>query len=195
MADYESYTDTQSELDAVNDIIGAIGESPVNSLDDGSSDVANARRILHKINRTIQSKGWTFNIEEGVTLTPSVDTKQIPFMQSYLRMMGQGGATQYINRQGYVFDRTGNTDEFDGPIQVDLVRLRDFYEMPTCFRDYIVCKASREFNRNFYSSQETEAALAEAERDYWMACNEYEMDFGQFNMLDGDAFTGGLLSR
>lgn len=195
MADFESFLDTQGELDAVNDILGAIGEAPMNSLDASSSDVANARRILAATNRTVQAKGWTFNIEESATIMPDSQTGQIPYLQSYLRVMGAGGQGQYINRRGYVFDRTGNTDEFDGPIQVDLVRLRGFYEMPVCFRDLIVCKASRQFNRNFYGQQEIEQALAEQERDYMITCNEYEMDYGRYNMLDGDAFTGGLLSR
>ena len=62
----DAYFGSSAELDAINEMLAAIGESPVTTLDeDGSADVANARRILNRINRQIQSKGWAFNINAG----------------------------------------------------------------------------------------------------------------------------------
>lgn len=195
MGDFETYLDSQSVLDAVNDMLAAIGEPPVNSLDDQHADLKNAHRILLSVNKTIQSTGWTFNIEEGATLRPEVNSLQIPYLQSYLRMTGAGGTGTYINRGGFVFDRTANTDEFTGPITVDLVRGRDFYEMPTCFRDLIVATASARFNRNFFGSAEVAADLKEEMAIHKVACMEYEMDYGRYNMLDGDAFVQGIIQR
>lgn len=195
MGDFETYLDAQSELDAINDLLAAIGEPPVNSLDEQHADLKNARRILHSINKTVQSTGWTFNIEEGATLRPEVNSLQIPYLQTYLRMTGAGGAGIYTNRGGFVYDRTANTDEFTGPITVDLVRARDFYEMPTCFRDLIVSMAAARFNRNFFGSQEVAADLNSEIAAHRIACNEFEMDYGRYNMLDGDAFVQGILQR
>lgn len=196
MRQYETTVEAADELDAVNDILAAIGEAPVITLEgDANADVSNARRILDKINRQIQSKGWTFNIEEGVSLVPDVNTKLIPYLRDYLLVLSDGGATAYVNRGGYVYDRTSNTDQFDGPIVVNMIRLREYYEMPACFRHWIVTKASRQFNNRFFGAPEIEGVLAEEERDAQIACTEYELDFGNFNMLDGDAFVGGLLTR
>ena len=48
-----------TELDAVNEMLGVIGEPPVNTLEVIENvDVANALRILHKTSRYVQSKGW-----------------------------------------------------------------------------------------------------------------------------------------
>ena len=70
---YENNWSFQAELDAVNDILSAIGESPVSTLEgDVNADVVNARRILTKINRMEQSKGWTFNIDETASLRLTV---------------------------------------------------------------------------------------------------------------------------
>ncbi|WAK44884.1 putative tail tubular protein [Erwinia phage pEa_SNUABM_57] len=196
MRSYEITLETGEELAAVNDILASIGEPPVSTLEgDANADVANARRVLNKINRQIQSKGWTFNIEEGVQLVPDVFNRLIPFMNDYLAMFSAGGATAYVNRGGYVYDRTTNTDQFDAPIEVNLIRLREFYEMPECFRSWIVTKAARQFNNRFFGAPEIDAVLAEEEQEAKVACTEYELDFGNFNMLDGDAFVGGLLSR
>lgn len=191
----ESYLTQDDELGAVNDMLAAIGESPVSSLEgDPNADVANCRRILNQVNREIQSRGWTFNIEEGATLQPDVGTGLIDYLSSYLRMTTTGG-TAYINRGGYVYDRTTLTDIFTGPITVDLIRLKEYSEMPECFRSYIVAKASRRFNIRFFGAGEIEGSLQEQESEAWTAIQEYELDFGGFNMLDGDSFTGGQLAR
>ncbi|QHJ79946.1 MAG: hypothetical protein [Caudoviricetes sp.] len=196
MRNTEIVVETTEDLAAINDILAAIGEPPVSSLEgDNNADVANARRILNKINRQIQSKGWTFNIEEGVSLVPDVFSKLIPYLSDYLSVLTTGGTTAYVNRGGYVYDRTANTDQFEAPIQVNIIRLREFFEMPECFRSWIVTKAARQFNNRFFGAPEIEAVLAEEEEEARMACTEYELDFGNFNMLDGDAFVGGLLSR
>lgn len=191
----ESYLTQDDELAAVNDMLAAIGESPVSSLEgDPNADVANCRRILNQVNREIQSKGWTFNIEEAASLLPDAISGLINYLPSYLRMTTSGG-TAYVNRGGFVFDRTTLTDIFTGPIEVDLIRLRQYSEMPECFRSYIVAKASRRFNIRFFGAGEIEGSLQEQEADAWQAIQEYELDFGGFNMLDGDAFTGGKISR
>lgn len=196
MRSYETTLETGEELAAVNDILAAIGEPPVSTLEgDSNADVANARRILNKVNRQIQSQGWTFNIENGQTLAPDVFDQMIPYMNDYLTVFSASGQTAYVNRGGYVYDRVNNTDRFSAPITVNIIRLREFYEMPECFRHWIVTKSSRQFNSRFFGAPEIEGTLQEEERNAEIACKEYELDFGNYNMLDGDAFTGGLLSR
>lgn len=192
---YEATLESPEELSAVNDMLAAIGESPVNSLeDDASADVANARRILNNVNREIQSKGWTYNIVEGETLIPDSFSGFIPYMSDYLRMTVAGG-TPYVRRGDNVYDKANRTDVFTGPIVVDLIRLKDYSEMPECFRNWIVVKASRRFNMFFFGAGEIEGHLAETEEEHYRSCMEYELDFGDFNMLDGDAFVQGKINR
>lgn len=191
----EAYLESDDELGAVNDMLAAIGESPVSSLEgDPNADVANCRRILSQVNREVQAKGWTFNIEESAELQPDAFSKLIEYMPDYLRMTTSGG-TLYINRGGYVYDRSAKTDQFTSSISVNLIRLKDFSEMPECFRSYIVAKASRRFNIRFFGAGEIEGSLQEQENDAWASIQEYELDFGGFNMIDGDAFVGGIANR
>lgn len=188
--------DSWEELDAINDILASIGEPPVSTLEgDGNADVANARRILNKVNRQIQSKGWTFNIEEDAQLQPDVFTKLIPFTQDLLSVMSTSGTSVYVNRGGYLYDRTLKTDQFDGPVAVSIIRLRPYGEMPDCFRHWIVTKASRQFNSRFFGAPEVDGVLQEEEAEAARDCFEYELDYGKYNMLDGDAFVSGQLSR
>lgn len=195
MRSYEATLESPEELAAVNDMLAAIGESPVNSLEgDANADVANARRILNNVNREVQSKGWTYNIVEGETLIPDVFSGYIPYMSDYLRLTVAGG-TPYVRRGENLYDRVSRTDVFTNPVQVDLIRLKDYSEMPECFRNWIVVKASRRFNMFFFGAGEIEGHLAEQEAEHYRACMEYELDFGDFNMLDGDAFVQGKINR
>lgn len=192
----ESFLNPADELDAINDILASIGEAPVLTLGDSANvDVSNAQQILAKVNRQIQSKGWAFNIEEGAVLTPDVNTQLIPYLPSYIRLVGADATNVYINRSGYVYDTSNKTDLFSGAITVNLTQIRDYSEMPQCFRTYIITKASRQFNMRYFGDTSIEQILAEEEAEAYMACNEYEMDYGVYNMLDGDAFVQGIIGR
>ncbi|BBA26454.1 tail protein [Pectobacterium phage PPWS4] len=196
MAIQDLNVDSVAELDAVNDILAAIGEAPVNTLmDDSNADVANARRILNTTNRKVQSKGWTFNIEEGAVLQPDVFSNLIDYSNDYLSVMSTGSTSVYINRGGYLYDRTALTDQFTAPVSVNLIRLRAFDDMPECFRTLIVTEAARMFNSRYFGAPEIEAVLRSEILEAKAACMEYEMDYGKYNMLDGDSHVQGLLSR
>ena len=193
---FESNLETSDELAAVNDMLASIGESPVNTLEGSSNaDVANCRRILNGVNTEVQSRGWTFNIEEDATLTPDVFSKLINWLPDYLSVKSTDGTTVYTNRGGYVYDRTAKTDQFTDSITVNLIRLRTFDEMPVQFRTYIVARAARRFNIRFFGAAEIEASLQLEEQEAWQAVQEFELDYGDFNMLDGDAWVAGRLAR
>jgi hypothetical protein len=196
MRSYEANLETSDELAAVNDMLSSIGESPVNTLEgDSNADVANARRILNRVNTEVQSKGWTFNIDENVQLNPDVFSQFINYLPDYLSVTSTSGASAYTNRGGLLYDRLNLTDQFTGPVFVNLIRLRSFSEMPEQFRSYIVSRASRRFNIRFFGAAEIEASLQMEEDEAYRAVQEYEMDFGKFNMLEGDAWTSGRIGR
>ena len=53
---------TQTELDAINQMLSAIGSDPVTILEDSTDiDVINAHRILLDVSRHVQRQGWDFN--------------------------------------------------------------------------------------------------------------------------------------
>lgn len=172
-------------LDAINDMLGAIGESAVLQLDETNADVSNAMRILVRVNRMVQSKGWNFNINESAELVPDLQDNRIRYLPSYLRVMTTGSASFYSNMGGYLYDLQTQSTTFESPIIVELTELKPFSEMPSVFRDYIVAKASREFNAKFFGSPESETFLREQERDLYILINEYELDTGRYNLMDG----------
>lgn len=182
MSIYISPNDSE-DLNAVNDVLAAIGEPAVLQLDESNADVSNALRILNRVSRQVQAKGWNFNINEAAVLVPDVEEQKIPYLPTYIRVMTTGSASYYTNQGGWLYDLSTQSTTFTQAITVELVELKPYSEMPTCFRDYIVIKASREFNAKFFGSPESELYLREQEQELYQQIMEYEMDTGRYNMM------------
>ena len=176
-----------TELDAVNEIIGAIGEAPVNTLDNMNNvDVINAMRLLRGVNRRVQSKGWSFNLIESYTLNPDVFTKRIPWSATFLFIKGTDG-TKYTKRGEYLYDFDNQTEIFEKAITVEVILLVDFEDMPEAARNYITAKASKQFQTRYLGDAALTEELSRDEMAAWQELQEYELDLNNYNVLQ---FTG-----
>ena len=52
-----------TELDAVNQILSAVGQAPVTTLDLQNPEVYTTLQTLRNVSREVQSEGWNFNTE------------------------------------------------------------------------------------------------------------------------------------
>lgn len=170
-------------LDAINEMLAAVGEAPVNTLEDSQNvDVENAIRVLEKVNRQVQSKGWSFNHNEETHLNVDIMTKKIKWQDDLLYIVGTDG-TKYVQRGDYVYDFDNQTDTFDSDIEVEVIRLVDFDYMPTVARDYIVAKAARIFQYQTLDDDNIGQNLLAQEQEAWAALQEYEMELGDYSMF------------
>ena len=175
---------TDKALDAVNDMLAAIGEAPVNDLDNSENvDVINAIRVLDKVNRQVQSKGWSFNHVESANLNPDTFTNKIKWQDDILYLKGTDD-TKYIQKGDYVYDFDNQTDIFDGSIEVEMIRLVDFEYMPVPVRDYIVAKAARIYQSQTLNDDSLAQNLVSLENEAWAALQEYEMELGGYTAYD-----------
>nr|CAI9750394.1 tail protein [Autographiviridae sp.] len=171
-------------LDAINDMLAAIGEAPVNTLDNSENvDVINAIRVLDKVNRQVQSKGWSFNHIEDTYLNPDIFTNKIKWQDDILYLVGTDG-TKYIQKGDYVYDFDNQTDTFESAIEVEMIRLVDFEYMPVPVRDYIVAKASRIFQTQTLNDDSIGQNLVSQEQEAWATLQEYEMELGDYAIFD-----------
>ena len=61
--------DNDTELSAVNSILGSIGQSPVNSLNLQNPEIEFVYNVLTEVNKDVQNEGWLFNTEEDQEVT------------------------------------------------------------------------------------------------------------------------------
>ena len=142
--------DIDTELSAVNNILGAIGQAPITTL--GTVSVVNGvsaydnpeisfiYNLLRDANVDTQAEGWHFNTEKHVTFSPD-SNKHILIGNDILSMDLHDNYTKrtsnLVRRNGRLYDKVTHTDEFDGDISLDVVRLYPFEELPIIFRRFI----------------------------------------------------------
>ena len=179
-------------LDAVNEILSAIGEAPVDTIEDnGNIDVDNAYRILKSVNRQVQIDGYTFNTISSYPLIPDRFTKEIAWDSTLLRVSTTEG-NFLRNRGGLVYDVTNNTDKFDGQIEVEAIVLVPFEELPEAFREYITIKSARLFATRYLGDELAMNALMQEEQIAKIAVFNYELDLEKSSMANNTDISNDL---
>lgn len=173
-----------TELDAVNEMLSVIGETPVNTLENLQNiDAINALRILRAINRQEQARGWSFNIISEHTLNPDTYTKRIKWADNYLYLKGNNGE-KLIKNGEYIKDLSTGDTTFNSPISAEVILLVPFEEMPEPMRSYIIAKASFSFQTRAMGSSDLTNITQSTVQEAWMRLQEYELDNNTYNMLD-----------
>jgi hypothetical protein len=137
-------TVNQDELTIINSMLAGLGDLPVEDLEEAASDadVLKARQHLKQIMISEQTLGWWFNTETW-EFTPDGTTGYIDLPDNTIRIKGQ---EQYIIRGGFLYDVTNHTLVIDeDTIDLNLVLLLDYDEVPYSFFQYIQAKARYSF--------------------------------------------------
>ena len=191
--------DTETELSAVNSILGAIGQSPVTTLGTSSIDntveaydnpeVAFIYNLLRDANVDVQNEGWHFNTEKHVAYTPDSTTGKVPVANDILKMDVSKGWThrQYdvVKRNGFLYDKYDHTDDWSDHTTVDLdvTRLFSYEDLPSVFKRYIIAKASTRAATQLVGNPQLAQLLAQQEGITRAACLEYECNQGNHSMF------------
>jgi len=167
-----------TQLEAVNSMLGHIGESPVNSISDTSAvpvSVSVAIAALNEVSKDVQSEGWHFNTETDVKYSPVGGSITVP--ADIIQFDPIDTSLDIVQRGATLFDRKNNTTTFTSDLTVNQMRLLDWDSLPEVARRYITLKASRVFQGRIIGSRELEALIA---RDEYVA---------RANLLESDGST------
>ena len=182
-------TDIETELSAVNSILGAIGQSPVTSLVFDNPEISFIYNLLRDSNVDIQNEGWHFNTEKHVTYTPDAVTGKIEIGNDILRMDVTDGWSkrQYdvVKRGGYLYDKYDHTDDWSDTtsINLDIVRLLTFEDLPMVFQRLVIAKASTKAATQLVANSQLTQLLGTQEALARAACVEYECNQGNHSMF------------
>jgi hypothetical protein len=135
-----------TELEAINDMLSLIAETPLASLDevDSVADAQIARQILTRETRATQETGWSWNTFENYSLSPD-DSGLIYLPNNTLDVDPTDQSQDYVWNDGKLWDRTNNTFTFKQPVLVNIKLLFAFDQLPPTARRYISLLAGRKF--------------------------------------------------
>lgn len=140
-----SYLAPTTELEAVNAMLRSIGEAPIASLVEiDVPDAEIALTTLRSVSREVQVKGWDFNTEEAYSLEVNEDGN-VPVPTNTLSVDPTDQTKRYVQRGGRLYDRVNHTYTFTEAVEVDLILMLPFDELPEAARQYIYVRAARQF--------------------------------------------------
>ncbi len=172
-----------TKLDSVNIILSNIGQAPVTALDTGNPLVETAELVLDEISRTVQAEGWIYNSEYSYPLLPNVDG-EILIPDNVLSMdLGPFADKNVVQRKGKLYDRTNHTYKFDGQVELDVVWLEDFEDLPEAFKSYITIRAANVFAGRSVGSSEAVRFGQQEEIQARAGAIEYDTQQGDYSML------------
>ena len=175
-----------SKLEAVNSMLGHIGESPVNSISNTNAlpvSAGTAISALDEISRAVQSDGWQFNTEVNVSLSPAGDGT-ITLSEDILELDPIDTSIDVVQRGLSLFDRSNNTTVFTKDLKVNQTRLLDWDSLPEPARRYIVLRASRVFQGRIIGSRELEALIARDEYKAYAALMDFDSGSSDRTIFD-----------
>jgi len=180
--------DIDTELSAVNAILGSIGQSPVSGIDFTNPEISFIYNILKEVNQDVQNEGWTFNLEYHIKENVNTSDNKIIISSDVIRIDMEDGfdrTRDFVRRKDSdgiwkMYDRVDHTFEFpdDEYFYVNVVRLLNFEDIPSVFQRYIVYKASGRAAVQLVSNAQLQQMLATYELQARAACMEYECNQG-----------------
>ena len=174
-----------TELEAVNMLLAAVGESAVSSLETATTvDVTQAKNLLSNISREVQQKGWHFNTEWDVVL--SLDSNnRIPLGNSILSVYSSSKLTTIRGRSSspFLYDLDNNTFTWTTSINDAVtITLLDFEDIPQTARQYITAKASRIFQEEIIGQAAAETVNRQEEAEAYADLLDDEGERSGFNV-------------
>ena len=176
-----------TELEAVNVMLGTIGEQPVNSLDISTiSEVSIASNILFDISREVQTRGYSWNKETEYPLAVAVGG-EIPLPPNCLDVNITNQSDWIVQRGNRLYNRTDHTYVFDATVDVEatIIFFLPFTDLPQAARNYITLRAARKFQVRILGSESIEKFTEIDENQAWITLSAKEVDQGNYSMKRG----------
>jgi len=177
-----------TKLNAINTILSAVGEAPINSLSGSlTADVSLAESILDEVSREVQSAGWHFNTERDVPLTPNSDNQVVigtNIARVDLEDSNVDSNYDIVIRGTKLYNRKKLTYTITATKKYTVVYLLDFTDMPENARRYIMIRAARIYQDRLVGSEKHSMFTRGDEQQAFIALREYEMESADYSIFD-----------
>lgn len=196
-----------TELEAVNAMLQAIGESPVSTLTvTGIADVAIAKQILLETTRAVLTRGWDFNTDKNYPLnrdlsnnfvvpTNVLKIRPMPRYESVYDVTVRAGKLWWKNPPNEAAPTADFSAANDSQIKFEIVWGLKFDELPEYARRYIYIRAARVFTARQIGSNELEGLTLRDEVEAETALKSDESFEARRNLFRSNAIMRKITNR
>ena len=180
---------TDTELSAVNSILGSIGQSPVTNITGDAllnPEIAFVVNLLGEVNKDVQSIGWTFNSEYHVKKSPDANGNYPVPANAIMYDISDGQVdrqTNVVQRDGKMYDIIRQSDVFTTDYYFDSVVLLPFTDVPSPIQRYIIARASMRAATQIVSNADLVKLLQVEEAQARANAMEFETEQGDHNFM------------
>lgn len=136
-----------TELEAINTIIGTVGDSPLSTLEESTSvNAETAKSILHEVSREVQLAGWYFNAETEYPISPNINGEiNVPVNVLSIDTSQIDASYDLVQRGQRMYDKKNHTYIINKTLKFDVIFFLAFTDLPEAARRYITVRAARVF--------------------------------------------------
>lgn len=182
---------SRSELDALNTMLLAVSQRPVDTYDTNANlHTINARNTLEDAYRRLLLRGWRWNTEVNKTLTRD-GSNEITLAADILnvsrvRNTKYGHCLDIVAIGSKLYDRENNVFTFDKDKVADLVVSRAWSEVPPEAQEFVTYRATRLFVKNVLNDASIVEDLIEEEARAFRELERHESETGNINLLENN---------
>ena len=177
---------TDTELSAVNSILGSIGQSPITALNFQNPEISFVHNLLTETCKDVQNEGWHFNKEDHIKMSPDANGNYL-IPSNYLRFDIHDGlydrTRDVVRRDGKLYDTVLHTDVFTQDFYFDVTFLFAFVDVPSAIQRYIIARASVRAATQLVSNADLVKLLQLQESQTKASALEYDCEQGDHNFF------------
>lgn len=169
-----------TELEAVNRLLGSIGQTPVNTLEfSGIPDVTDAVSYLREALKDVEAVGWSWNTDRSYTLNPD-PSGYIAIPTGALEVDPEDPSASVVIRRNpatgqlSLYDYEEQSFKFDDSVDATIVWAFPFEDIPQAARTYVTILAGRRFQAQNVTSNVLSRFQEEDEMRAFMALQRIE---------------------
>ncbi|AMD61439.1 hypothetical protein AWN88_25610 [Agrobacterium tumefaciens] len=175
---------SSSEVQAVSELLAAIGEDPVENLEDLPPSGNTALVTLRGTSRDLQEEGHWFNSEDDYVIEPN-EGGEIIIPESILSI--DSPDLDVIQRGRKLYNRETKTFTFDSALTCSVILQLEWDELPSVARRYITALAIERFVDGFPGATAVTEARNRNLLRAKVAFDKAELRNGDYNLLDNES--------
>jgi hypothetical protein len=180
------------QLTVVNDMLGTMGEAPLNAIDDPHPYRSACISILGTVNREFQARGWWFN-REALTLSPGALDGGIYLPGDAISVRTED--RNYVQRYRRLYNLDGGTYVFDKDQDVTVIRLVPFEHTPELYAAYAAAEATMRFQKRYDGDSDKTRTLKEERNNAQIAAMAEETRQVKANLIESNVRLSYIKSR
>lgn len=171
-----------STLSTVNDMLGLLGELPINDLDAFHPVVPKAQSVIATTNAVVQGDAWWFNTET-ITLSPQAISGEVLLPIDTLSVDSVDGIPHVTSRGNRLYNLDTASLKFTKNVPVVLRRLVPYEELPHNARAYVRARSLLAFQNTIDGDSVKSREIKEEVKLTYMVLNSEHTRARKVNML------------